>query len=253
MHVQPKISAIGRRTPRRPWCIRLAAGARRRGRNPARLSRDITVTAATLSPPEVTPIATARRYRWKVPDPNDDVAVEDARVARAWTSGDEDALAQAWKRFGGLVFNYCLRSLGDREAAADCTQETFVGAWRSRERYDPTKGSLAGWFIGIARYKVADAHRSAPRVPSPVAEATERPDATAGAADDRLADRLLVTHALSDLPERARQVIELAFYSDLSQTEIATTLGLPLGTVKSDMRRGLQRLRAHLEGGETGA
>lgn len=211
------------------------------------------MTTATLSRPEIPTTATHPRYLWAVPDPDDATAEEDLRVARAWFAGDETALAQAWDRFGALVFNYCLRSLGDHEAAADCTQETFVGAWRSRERYDPAKGSLAGWFLGIARYKVADAHRVAPRVPRPVADPSDQPDGSASASDDRIADRLLVTHALSDLPERARQVIELAFYSDLSQTEIATNLGLPLGTVKSDMRRGLQRLRAHLEGGETGA
>ncbi len=66
---------------------------------------------------------------------------------------------------------------------------------------------------------------------------------------DALADRLLVAHALDALSPRARQVVELAFYSDLTQTEIAARLDLPLGTVKSDMRRALQRLRTHLEGG----
>jgi len=67
-----------------------------------------------------------------------------------------------------------------------------------------------------------------------------------------VADRLLVAHALDQLPERARRVVELAFYSELSQSEIAERLDLPLGTVKSDMRRALLRLRGHLEGGEPG-
>ena len=75
-------------------------------------------------------------------------------------------------------------------------------------------------------------------------------EATAGDPyDEQLADRLLIAHALEALSPRARSVVELAFYSDLTQTEIAATTGLPLGTVKSDLRRGLQRLRSHLEGG----
>ena len=155
---------------------------------------------------------------------------------------------------GTLVFTYCVRALGDRERAADCTQETFVSAWRSRHRFDPAKGSLPGWLVGIARYRVLDAHRASARVPMPgltdaVADASDpRPGPTEG-----LADRLLLAHALEVLSPRARQVVQLAFYSDLSQTEIASRLDLPLGTVKSDMRRALQRLRHALEGGDVDA
>jgi RNA polymerase sigma factor (sigma-70 family) len=189
------------------------------------------------------------------------VADEDARAAadeaagEAWLRGDEDALQVAWHQFGTLVFTYCSRSLNDRERAADCTQETFVSAWRSRDRFDPAKGTLAAWLMGIARFKVLDAHRAAPRVPVPVADDhLEVEGSHAGFDGDRhgddLADRLLVAHALEVLSPRARAVVELAFYSDLTQVDIAERLGLPLGTVKSDMRRALQRLRVHLEGGD---
>jgi RNA polymerase sigma-70 factor (ECF subfamily) len=178
----------------------------------------------------------------------------DAVAAAAWVAGHDGALKLAYDTFGSLLYTYCMRSLNDRGLAADCVQETFVGAWRNRHRYDPSKGSLAGWLMGIARYKVIDAHRASPRVPVPIDEPHEHgdPEAQRAPADaDQLADRMLVAHALRELPDRARQVIELAFYSDLSQTEIADRLALPLGTVKSDMRRGLQRMRAHLEGGAT--
>jgi RNA polymerase sigma-70 factor (ECF subfamily) len=179
----------------------------------------------------------------------------DAAVEAAWVKADPAALRMAWDQFGPLVFTYCVRALGDRELAADCTQETFLGAWRSRDRFTGELGSLAGWIMGIARFKVMDAFRAAPRVPTPrapVVDGEGEPEAAAAneADVDQLADRLLVARALEDLPARARQVIELAFYSDLTQTEIAERLGLPLGTVKSDMRRGLQRLRSHFEGGE---
>jgi RNA polymerase sigma-70 factor (ECF subfamily) len=182
-------------------------------------------------------------------------AQADAAVAKAWVTGDPAALRLAWDQFGSLVFTYCVRALGDRDLAADCTQETFLGAWRSRERFELDRGSLAGWLMGIAKFKVLDAYRAAPRVPTPQAPPADdtpgRPEvATASEGEaDQLADRLLVAHALDELAPRARQVIELAFYSDLTQSEIAERLGLPLGTVKSDMRRGLQRLRGHLEGG----
>ena len=181
-------------------------------------------------------------------------AAADAAVERAWTAGDEAALRLAWDQFGTLVFTYCSRALQDRGAAADVAQETFVSAWRSRDSFDRSKGTLAAWLLGIARYRVLDAYRAAPRVPTPGLdqETFEQPDPSPPG-EDALGDRLLVAHALETLSERARQVVELAFYSDLTQTEIAARLGLPLGTVKSDMRRALQRLRTHIEGGEVHA
>jgi RNA polymerase sigma-70 factor (ECF subfamily) len=177
-----------------------------------------------------------------------DLSVDDA-VEAAWSTGDADALRLAWDHYGKLVFTYCARALGDREAAADCTQETFVGAWRSRERFDPERGTLAGWLIGIARYRVLDVHRASSRTPAPSADVADGD--VVGQPDDatQLADRLLVAHALEALPARARAAVELAFWSDLTHTEIAERLGLPLGTVKSDIRRALHRMRSHLEGG----
>lgn len=173
----------------------------------------------------------------------------DLAAEAAWTAEGPDALRVAYESFGSLLFTYCLRSLGDREVAADCVQETLVSAWRSRERFDPQRGPLVAWLIGIARYRVLDARRSANRVPAPTEEVhgdapgDGRPDDT-----DRLADRLLLARALESLAPRQRSVVELAFWSDLSQTEIAAKLDLPLGTVKSDMRRSLLRLRVEVEG-----
>ena len=74
-------------------------------------------------------------YRGPVGAVDDDACAQaDAAVAKAWATGDPAALRLAWDQFGSLVFTYCVRALGDRELAADCTQETFLGAWRSRER-----------------------------------------------------------------------------------------------------------------------
>lgn len=175
----------------------------------------------------------------------------DERLAAAWVTGDDSAVRQAWERYGTLVFTYCTRSLADRGAAADAVQETFVSAWRSRHRFDPARGTLPAWLLGIARYRVLDAYRSASRAPTTGAadDMVDQPDPESPA-PDALADRLLVARALDTLGPRPRQVVALAFYSDLTQTEIAAKLDLPLGTVKSDMRRALRRLRTHLEGGD---
>jgi RNA polymerase sigma-70 factor (ECF subfamily) len=189
------------------------------------------------------------RYREVVrAEPASREAADDAVAAR-WVAGDDAALRLAYEQFGTLIFTFCSRALVDRGAAADCTQETFLGAWRARDRYDPDRGSLAGWLMGIARFKVLDAYRAAPRVPVPRDEPAGDEPTAGDPHDEQLADRLLIAHALEALAPRARRVVELAFYSDLTQTEIAETTGLPLGTVKSDLRRGLQRLRSHLEGG----
>lgn len=204
------------------------------------------------SPGPSVSFAPARNYRVAVVAEGEDARAEaDAAALSAWQRGDDDALRLAYDCFGTLVFNYCLRSLGDRDRASDCTQEVFVSAWRSRDRYDATRGTLAGWLLGIARFRVVDAQRATSRAPLPVAdEALGVDDAVAPDGEaDALAERLLLAHAMASLSERARRVVELAFYSDLTQQEIAARLGLPLGTVKSDMRRALLRLRGELEGG----
>ena len=149
-----------------------------------------------------------------------------------------------WNRYGTLVHTYCIRAINDRELAADCVQETFVSAWRSRDRFDAARGSLAAWLLGIARHRVHDTYRSRARTPAPQSGEHHAEDrvSTEPAPDD-LVERLLVADALQTLAPRSRQVVELAYYGGLSQSEIAERLDLPLGTVKSDMRRALLRLR----------
>ena len=175
----------------------------------------------------------------------------DGSVEQAWTSQDRDALRLAFETYGSLVFTYCLQRLGDRARADDCVQETFVSAWKARRAFDPVKGSLAAWLLGIARYRVADVYRAQARVAAVDVRARSVADAEAddGSTPDDVATKLLIAHVLTVLAPRPRQVVELAFFSELSQSEIADTLGVPLGTVKSDMRRALRRLRIEVEGG----
>lgn len=173
----------------------------------------------------------------------------DASVADRWVAGHDDALRLAYEQFGALVLTYCTRSLRDRSAAMDCVQETFVSAWRSRDRFDPERGAFGAWLLGIARFRVLDAYGHAARTPVPIEDVQLRAMGTQeDPDDDRLADRLLIARALDSLSPRVRQVVELAFYSDLTQNEIASRLDMPLGTVKSDMRRGLEVMRRDLAG-----
>jgi RNA polymerase sigma-70 factor (ECF subfamily) len=102
--------------------------------------------------------------------------------------------------------------------------------------------------MGIAKFRVIDALRVRSRTPVPN-DPHASPESSASGREGEVANEMLVRYALSELPDRPRSVIELAFYSDLSQSQIAEQLGLPLGTVKSDMRRALLRLRDHLGGG----
>ena len=167
----------------------------------------------------------------------------------AFGRGDEDALRRAYDEYGRLVYTLCRRTLGG-DAAADATQEVFVAAWQRRGQFDPDRGSLAGWLVGIARNKVIDLLRAQSRRPNVVSDGVDgsEPSPNSAGVED-LADRLLLADALSTLPERSRRVLELAFYDDLTHPEIAARTALPLGTVKSDIRRGLSRLRRHLESG----
>jgi RNA polymerase sigma-70 factor (ECF subfamily) len=169
-------------------------------------------------------------------------------IGRALVAGDEAALKAAYDAHGQLVYSFCRRSLG-AERAADATQEVFLAAWRSRERYRPEAGTLAGWLLGIARFKVIDILRSDGRAPVPKdLTGTDEVADTAEEAVVAAAERMLLAEAIATLPDRAQEMVRLAFFEDLTHAQISERCAVPLGTVKSDIRRSLGRLRRHLEG-----
>lgn len=178
--------------------------------------------------------------------------VDTAEVERFFAAGSPTALKLAYDAHGSMVHSFCASSVG-ADRAADVTQETFLSAWRNRHRFDPARGSLAGWLIGIAKNKAIDVHRASARQRALVDKAQRvvdiRPEDTAG---DQVADQMLIEAALSELPARARHAVELAFWSGLTHAEIAEECDMPLGTVKSDIRRALRRLRTHIDGATEG-
>lgn len=173
----------------------------------------------------------------------------DRRVEEAFASGP-DGLRAAWSAYGDLVHGFCARTLGP-DLAVDATQEVFIAAWRSRGRFDADRGALVGWLMGIARNKVLGVLRSEGRHPDPT-DPTAIVSPTSDDEVDRLADRLLLAHALDTLTPRARTAVQLSVMEGRSHQEVADITGVPLGTVKSDVRRGLQRLRRAMEVGTGG-
>jgi RNA polymerase sigma factor (sigma-70 family) len=167
----------------------------------------------------------------------------------AFAAGRAD-LRAVYEAHSPLVFSLCRRALGGH-AANDVTQEVFVSAWRARDRFDPQRGNLAQWLVGITKRRIIDHLRAEGRHSDRRADDDHiQTRAHSEPQVDRLADRMLVADALAQLPERARTVIQMAYLHDLTHQQIAEQTGLPLGTIKSDIRRGLQRIRAQLEVGD---
>jgi RNA polymerase sigma factor (sigma-70 family) len=161
---------------------------------------------------------------------------------------DEASLRLVYDAWGGMVLGYSRRQLPSDADAEDVTQQTFLAAWGQRASFDPERGALPAWLLGIARFKVIDRLRAIARQNAVAAQVALQPEPPADPAEDELARRLLVLDALERLPAERRAVLELAFYADLTHRTIAERLDLPLGTVKSHVRRGLEQLRRGLEG-----
>ncbi|HET8657650.1 MAG TPA: sigma-70 family RNA polymerase sigma factor [Micromonosporaceae bacterium] len=172
----------------------------------------------------------------------------DDQLGDRFRSGEEAALREAYDHYARMVLHLARASLGNVADAEDVTQATYVAAWLGRDTYDPDRGSLLAWLLGIARRKVVDRLREGGRQDR-VAEAVRQilPADAAEPGPDRIVDRLVVADELGRLPGEQRRVIELAFYDDLTHQQIAAVTRLPLGTVKSHLRRGLAQLRQRWE------
>jgi len=180
--------------------------------------------------------------RWNSPmmrrDPDGELVV---RVAR----GDRAAFETLYRRYIRSVYSLALRRLGDPQSAEDAAQEAFAAVWRSARTYRPERGAAAPWLYSIARNAAVD--KLPPRQPLPTAP--DSPDEGPGP-ENRAEHEWLrwrVHHALEELPDTEREVLALAYWGERSQSEIASELGIPLGTVKTRTRSGLSRLAGLLE------
>jgi RNA polymerase sigma-70 factor (ECF subfamily) len=162
-------------------------------------------------------------------------------------SGDRAAFEQLYRRYARSVFGLALRRLGDRSRAEDAVQETFASIWRSARSYRPERGPGAPWLYAVARNAIVDRSRVRAEPPMEAPDtAADEPGPLDLAEQGWIAWR--VHRALEELPEREREVVALAYWSGLSQTEVAEFLDIPLGTVKTRTRSALGRLSDLLDG-----
>jgi RNA polymerase sigma-70 factor (ECF subfamily) len=191
----------------------------------------------------------------------------DSELVAEVATGNSDALAELYDRHADALYRAAYRRLGDRHLAEEILQDTFLSLWNRAELFDESQGSLRAWLGTIARNRSIDRLRASGRRPSPaplsgladdddervmgrisqealIASGTRPIDPEVEA--DRTEVRRAVLAALAGMPDSERRALEMAYFEDLTQSEIATRLGWPIGTVKTRTRRGLFRLRSVL-------
>jgi RNA polymerase sigma-70 factor, ECF subfamily len=178
-------------------------------------------------------------------------ASDDLAIVRRMVAGEPDALAELYDRFAPLVLAVARRILGAAGDAEEVLQEAFLQAWNQAERYDAGRSSVSTWLVLIARTRALDRLRSrGARDRTAAAAAAEPPPPdTSSRLDEHVLHRerrRRVKEVLAAIPEEQRRVLELAFYEGLSQSEISTRTGTPLGTVKTRALLGMKKLREAL-------
>ncbi|HEV8723086.1 MAG TPA: sigma-70 family RNA polymerase sigma factor [Candidatus Binatia bacterium] len=172
-------------------------------------------------------------------------------LIRQTANQDREAFSQLYDRFSSLVYTLAMRMLRMSSDAEDLLQEVFVQVWHQANRYSEERGSPEAWIVNIARSRAIDKLRSIRRMERSFvltddpakAESSDNVESSAAESETKLT----MNSALANLPEAQRKVLVLAYFDGLSQSEIADRLKEPLGTVKTRMRSGIQRLRDLLE------
>jgi RNA polymerase sigma-70 factor, ECF subfamily len=177
--------------------------------------------------------------------------VSDSRLIAETCTGNLDAFATLYDRYGERAYRVAASVVNDNDHAEEAVQEAFVSIWRNAASYQPQRGSAAAWVLSIVRHRAIDLAR----LNGPVSDRQLSDTWLLGrpAPEDVCEQTIARERAeqlrtlLHQLPDTQREVITLAFYGQLSHTEIAEQLGLPAGTVKGRMRLGMHKLRATLE------
>lgn len=177
-------------------------------------------------------------------------AVDDASLLRAIQRGDEDGVAGLYDRYGGIAYGLAYRITNDATAAEDVVQEAFVSVWKQARRFDPERGQVRSWLLTIVHHKAVDAvRRRAGRNERALPEGPDEAIATQGR-PEQLAEWTLQAEAVREavrlVPEDQRRTIELAYFMGMTHVEIAERMDVPLGTVKSRLRIGLEKMREYL-------
>lgn len=177
----------------------------------------------------------------------------DAQVSAAFAHGDAAVLSHVYQRWGGLVHGLAAKAVGTSDAD-DITQQVFVSAWQSRDRYEPEQGPLGAWLVGITRHRIADhfarrhRHHEVSSDPQLLRANLSERVATNGMTVERIDQLLVLWEELERIGDPQRQIMVLAFFEDKTHAQIAEHLSIPLGTVKSYISRTLRRMRSRLEG-----
>jgi RNA polymerase sigma-70 factor (ECF subfamily) len=180
---------------------------------------------------------------------------DEENCIRRIASGDEGALGELYDRLGGLLFSLARRIVGNEREAEEIVQDVFVAAWRNARTFDPARASVTTWLTTMVRNKSIDrlrtSRRRLPAAPAEPGHVVEIPDEGANPAQSaHQHDRQQrIAGCMEDLPPNQRQAVELAFFEGLTHPEIAVRLGETIGTVKSRIRLGLDRLRQKMKGG----
>lgn len=177
---------------------------------------------------------------------------DDAALIRRICDADEAALGELYDRWMRSLYSLVMQLLKDADDAEDVVEETFWQAWRKASAYEPARGAVSTWLLTIGRRKALDRLRARRRHGNEqpgddqtlASIASPEPDPSQDAEGSEL--RKHVAAAMMELPAEQREVLELGYFSGLSQTEIADRTGHPLGTVKTRMRLGMQKLREPL-------
>jgi RNA polymerase sigma-70 factor, ECF subfamily len=175
------------------------------------------------------------------------VEANDADLLVRIADRDREAFDVLYHRYVRSMFGLALRRLRDRQRAEDAVQETFAAVWRSAASYRPERGPAAPWLYAIARNAIVDRFRTQVDTTGEVPEIVSGDPGPADAAETSFVS-WRVHRALETLPPREREVVELAYWSGLSQSEVAEYLHIPLGTVKTRTRSALARLADVLDG-----
>jgi RNA polymerase sigma-70 factor (ECF subfamily) len=162
---------------------------------------------------------------------------------------DRAAFELLYHRYVRSVFGLAMGRLRDRQRAEDAVQETFTAVWRSAGSYRPERGRAAPWLYAIARNAIVDRMRARHEPPAEVPDLVSSEPGPSDRAESSFVS-WRVHRALEELPDKEREVVELAYWSGLSQSEVAEFLHIPLGTVKTRTRSALSRLAGVLEGEE---